>query len=382
VATFTSKFPQLGISIFPVMSALAQEHGAINLAQGFPGFPVSEELIQLVHHYLLKGYNQYSPMPGILRLRELISQKQAKLYGTYFDPETEISIAAGATEAVFSAISAFVNTGDEVILFDPTFDIYPPAIELNGGKVVRIPLVFPEFEYDWEKVKAAISPRTKMILLNSPHNPTGKILTLSDIDTLAELVKDTHILILSDEVYEHMVFDGASHHCLAAHPELKERTLVIASLGKVFHCTGWRIGYCMAPRALSAEFRKAHQFVTFSANTPIQYAMADYLENEDHYLSLPTFFQAKRDLFRDLMAPSPFQLLHSEGSYFQLASYAGLSDLPDVEFAKWLTQTHQVASIPISVFYENGTDNKVIRFCFAKEEEELERAALKLGAVR
>lgn len=378
---FVSKFPQLGISIFPVMSALALQHKAINLAQGFPGFAVSEELIELVHNYLRRGQNQYSPMPGVLRLREVISQKQQKLYGAYYDPETEVSIAAGATEAVFSAISATVKQGDEVIIFDPAFDIYAPAIELNGGKVVRVPLHFPDFHYDWEKVKSAISPHTSLILINSPHNPTGRVLRKEDLDQLAQLVEGTNIVILSDEVYEHMVFDGLPHYCLGADPRLKDRTMVIASLGKVFHCTGWRIGYCMAPKALSAEFRKAHQFVTFSANTPIQYAMADYLENEKNYLSLPSFFQQKRDFFREKMRGSRFELLPAEGSYFQLATYQKLSDLHDVEFAKQLTIEHGVASIPISVFYKDGRDNKVIRFCFAKEEGELERAAEKLSLI-
>ena len=374
-----SKFPALGISIFPVMSALAHQHKAINLAQGFPGFPVSEELIGLVHHYLREGYNQYSPMQGILRLREVISQKQQKLYGTYFDPETEVTIAAGATEAMFSAISAVVKTGDEVIVFEPAFDIYVPAIELNGGKVVRIKLKHPDFHYDWEEVKAAITAKTKLMIINSPHNPTGRVLRKEDVDALAEIVKDTKILVLSDEVYEHMVFDGKEHFCLAVHPLLKDRTMVVASLGKVFHCTGWRIGYCLAPKVLSAEFRKAHQFVTFSANTPIQYAMADYLENEWNYLSLSSFFQTKRDLLRDLLKGSKFELLPAEGSYFQLASYKEITDQHDVEFAKWLTVEHGVASIPISVFYKDGTDDKIIRFCFAKEENELGKAAEKLG---
>lgn len=376
-----SKFPALGISIFPVMSALAHQHKAINLAQGFPGFPVSEELIGLVHQYLRDGHNQYSPMPGILRLREVISQKQQKLYGTYFDPETEVTIAAGATEAMFSAISAMVKAGDEVILFEPAFDIYVPAIELNGGKAIRLKLKYPDFHYDWEEVKAAVSPRTKLILINSPHNPTGRVFRKEDEEALVEIVKDTHIFVLSDEVYEHMVFDGMEHLCLAAHPALKDRTLVVASLGKVFHCTGWRIGYCLGPKALSTEFRKAHQFVTFSANTPIQFAMADYLQNETNYLCLPQFFQTKRDLLRDLLKESKFELLPAEGSYFQLASYKGISDQHDVDFAKWLTTEHGVASIPISVFYKDGTDHKVIRFCFAKEEEELRRAAELLSAL-
>lgn len=360
------------------MSALAVQHSAFNLAQGFPGFSVDQVLIDLVYKYMSNGLNQYSPMAGVLKLREALSIKQQKLHQLYYHPETEITICAGATEAVFSAISAVLNEGEEVICFEPVFDIYPPAVLLNKGKLVRIKLKQPHFDYDWEEVKSKITSKTKLIILNSPHNPTGKILTSNDIDQLANIVKDTNIIVLSDEVYEHIVFDGNQHICLATHPELKHRTIVVASLGKVFHCTGWRIGYCLAPEKLSAEIRKMHQFVTFSANTAIQYAMAEYLKSEQHYLSLPDFFQQKRDFFASKLANSSFKLLPSEGSYFQLASYSSISQQSDIEFAKMLTIEHGVAGIPISCFYEDSQDDKIIRFCFAKDANELEEAAARL----
>ncbi len=377
----SSKFPDLGISIFPVMSALAQKHKAINLAQGFPGFAVSDELIDLVSKYMKEGHNQYSPMTGVLRLREALSIKQLKTQNVYYHPETEITIAAGATEAVFSAISAVVNEGDEVIVFEPVFDIYPPAIALNKGKIIRIKLQQPDFKYDWDEIASKITNKTKLIILNSPHNPTGSILGHDDILKLIHLVQNTNILILSDEVYEHMVFDNKTHICLASYPALKDRTMVVASLGKVFHCTGWRIGYCMAPEKLTTEFRKVHQFVTFSANTAIQYAMADYLLNELNFINLPSFFQQKRDSFIQKLKSSRFEILPTSGSYFQLVNYSAISDLADVEFAKWLTEVHGVASIPISVFYSDFQDDKLIRFCFAKEENELAEAARKLSAI-
>ena len=374
-----SKFPNLGISIFATMSALSQQHNTINLAQGFPGFSVDQVLIDLVYKYMSDGFNQYSPMAGVLKLREAISTKQKKLYDLYYNPESEITICAGATEAVFSTISAFVNEGDEVICFEPAFDIYPPAVLLNKAKLVKIKLKQPNFEYDWEEVKDKITSKTKLIILNSPHNPTGKVLKYNDIQQLANLVKDTEIIILSDEVYEHIVFDNKPHICLATHPDLKNRTIIIASLGKVFHCTGWRIGYCLAPEKLSAEIRKVHQFVTFSVNTAIQYAMAEYLESEQHYLELPYFFQQKRDFFSLQLANSSFKLLPSDGSYFQLASYASISQQSDIDFTKKLTTEYGVASIPISSFYGDGQDDKIIRFCFAKETNDLAEAALRLS---
>ena len=377
----SSKFPQLGISIFPEMSALAQKHQAINLAQGFPGFPVDSALIELVYKYMKEGFNQYSPMPGVMRLREVLAEKQKKCYGLKYNPLSEVTIAGGATEAVFSTLSAFIHAGDEVIQFEPVFDIYPPAIELNHGKTVRIKLSQPNFSYDWELVRKAISPKTRMIIVNTPHNPAGTVLTQWDIDQLADIVRGTNILILSDEVYEHMTFDGKRHISPASHPELYERTIITASLGKVFHCTGWRIGYCLAPASLSAEIRKVHQFVTFSANTAIQYAMADYLEIESNYLDLNHFFQKKRDLFASKMAKSRFDLLPVQGSYFQLASYKNISNQSDVEFAKWLTSEHKVATIPISVFYSDQKDDHIVRFCFAKEESELIEAAERLSGI-
>ena len=360
------------------MSALAQQHNAINLAQGFPGFSVDQDLIDLVYKYMSKGLNQYSPMVGVLKLREALNLKQQKLHQLYYNPESEITICAGATEAVFSAISAVINEGDDVICFEPVFDIYPPAVHLNKGKLIRIKLKQPHFDYDWEEVKSKINSKTKLIILNSPHNPTGKVLTNEDLNQLANIVKDTNIIVLSDEVYEHIVFDGKQHICLAIHPELKHRTIIVASLGKVFHCTGWRIGYCLAPEKLSAEIRKVHQFVTFSANTAIQYAMAEYLESDQHYLGLPDFFQQKRDFFASRLTNSSFKLLPSEGSYFQLASYSAISQQSDIEFAKMLTIEHGVASIPISCFYADGQDDKIVRFCFAKETNELEVAASRL----
>ncbi|MBY0426046.1 MAG: methionine aminotransferase [Cytophagales bacterium] len=376
-----SKFPHLGISIFPEMSTLAQKHHAINLAQGFPGFPVDSALIDLVYKYMKEGFNQYSPMPGVMRLREVLAEKQKKCYGLKYIPISEVTIAGGATEAVFSTLSAFIHAGDEVIQFEPVFDIYPPAIELNHGKTVRIKLSQPDFSYDWDLVRKAITPKTKMIIVNTPHNPAGTVLTLEDINQLAEIVRGTNILLLSDEVYEHMTFVGRTHVSPASHPELYDRTIITASLGKVFHCTGWRIGYCLAPASLSVEIRKVHQFVTFSANTSIQYAMADYLEIESNYLDLNDFFQKKRDLFTTKMAKSRFDLLPVQGSYFQLASYKRISNQNDVEFAKWLTAEHKVATIPISVFYSDHQDDHLIRFCFAKEESELEAAAERLFSI-
>ena len=363
------------------MSALAQQYGAINLAQGFPGFEVSEQLVDLVGTYMRKGVNQYSPMEGVLRLREVISQKQKKLYGISYDVATEVTISAGATEAVFAAISAFVHEGDEVICFEPVFDIYPPAIDFNKGKLIRIKLETPHFHYDWDKVAALVNPKTKLIILNTPHNPTGKILTAIDIEKLVAIVKNTSIVVISDEVYEHMVFDGKSHLSLASHPQLYDRTVVIASLGKVFHCTGWRIGYCLAPKYLTAEIRKVHQFVTFSANTPIQYAMADFLEQQENYLSLSKFFQQKRDFFIAQMSGSAFKFLPTDGSYFLLADYSAISQMSDLEFVKWITQKHAVAAIPVSVFNADGQDDKLIRFCFAKKEQELAEAAKRLCVI-
>jgi methionine transaminase len=373
-----SKLPKIGTTIFTVMSHLSHEHNAINLAQGFPGFPCSEKLINLVHKYMLKGCNQYAPMPGIIGLREKISQKTNELYGAEFDPEKEITITCGATEACYAAITAMVKAGDEVIIFEPAFDCYIPIIELSGGKPVFVELHYPDYKINWEKVKEKINPKTRMIIINSPHNPTGSVLSSDDLDQLGKLVKDTDILILSDEVYEHIIFDRIRHESVLLRPELRERSMVISSFGKTFHTTGWRMGYCLATAKISAEFRKVHQFITFSAPTPIQFALAEFLEEKEMYLCLPDFYQKKRDLFAELMKPSGFEFTEASGTYFQLMSYKNISDEHDVDLAKRLTIEAGVASIPVSVFYHNRTDEKILRFCFAKEDDTLKRAAEKL----
>jgi methionine transaminase len=373
-----SRLPKIGTTIFTVMSQLSHEHNAINLAQGFPGFACSEKLINLVHDYMLKGYNQYAPMPGIMPLRERISQKTKELYGAVFDADKEITITCGATEACYAAITAMVRDGDEVIIFEPAFDCYIPIIELNGGKPVFVELHYPDYKINWKTVEEKISPKTRMIIINSPHNPTGSVLSAEDLDQLSRLVKDTNILIMSDEVYEHIIFDGTRHESILLRPELRERSLVISSFGKTFHTTGWRIGYCLAPAHISAEFIKIHQFITFSAPTPIQYALADYLEDKEMYLSLPDFYQKKRDLFIELMKPSRFKFIPASGTFFQLMSYKNISNEHDVDLAKRLTIEAGVASIPVSVFYHNRSDEKILRFCFAKEDDTLKRAAEKL----
>jgi methionine transaminase len=373
-----SKLPKIGTTIFTVMSQLSHEHNAINLAQGFPGFPCSEKLINLVHHYMLKGYNQYAPMPGIMQLREKISQKTRELYNADFDAEKEITMTCGATEACYAAITSMVRPGDEVIIFEPAFDCYIPIIELSGGKPVFVELHYPDYKINWKNVEEKISQRTRMIIINSPHNPTGSVLSKEDLDQLCKLVKGTEILILSDEVYEHIIFDSIRHESVLFRPELRERSMVISSFGKTFHTTGWRVGYCLAPAHISAEFRKIHQFITFSAPTPMQYALADYLEEKEMYLGLPDFYQKKRDLFAELMKTSRFEFMPASGTYFQLMSYKNISDEHDVDLAKRLTIEAGVASIPVSVFYHNRTDEKILRFCFAKEDDTLKRAAEKL----
>jgi methionine aminotransferase len=350
----------------------------IILAQGFPGFPCSEKLIELVGKYMRKGFNQYAPMPGIISLREKISQKTQELYGAYFDPATEITVTCGATEACYAAITAMVRPGDEVIIFEPAFDCYIPIIELSGGKPVFVELHYPDYKINWKTVEEKISPKTRMIIINSPHNPTGSVLSSVDLDELSRLVKGTDILLMSDEVYEHIIFDGKRHESILLRPELREHSMVISSFGKTFHTTGWRMGYCVAPAALSAEFRKVHQFITFSAPTPMQYAIADYLEEKEMYTSLPEFYQKKRDLFTGLMKGSRFDFIPSEGTYFQLMSYKKISHEHDVDLAKRLTKEIGVASIPVSVFYHNRTDEQILRFCFAKEDDTLKEAAEKL----
>jgi len=375
----SSKLPSVGTTIFSVMSKLAQTHQAINLSQGFPDYPVNPKLIELIHEALKNNYNQYAPMPGLPFLLDEIAALIKRVYGFEANPENEITVTSGGTEALFNAITAIVHPEDEVIIFEPCYDSYVPAIELSGGIPVPISLNPDTYTIDWEKVKKRINQRTKAIIINSPHNPSGSILQLSDIHELSKLTSGTDIIIISDEVYEFFNFDSERHESILRFPELRERSFVISSFGKSLHATGWKIGYCVAPPNLTKEFRKVHQYVTFSTNTPVQWAIAQYLhENPDFYLHLSPFFQEKRDFFRNLMQNSRFELLPCSGTYFQLASYSQISKESDVAFCERLTKEYGVAAIPLSVFYKNNTDNHVIRFCFAKKEETLIAAAEKL----
>jgi methionine aminotransferase len=374
----TSKLPNVGITIFATMSQLAAKHGAINLSQGFPNFEVDQQLKDLTNHYVQSGYNQYAPMTGLMELRQAIALKKEGLYGCSLDPDTEITITNGATEAIYSAISALIRPGDEVIVFEPAYDSYVPAIEVNGGVAVPLRLTSPDYHIDWNQVKDMVSPKTRMIMINTPHNPTGTILRQEDIKALSEIVADTNILVLSDEVYQHLIYDGNQHESVLRYPDLYQRSIITMSFGKTFHATGWRIGYAIAPPEITAEIRKVHQFNTYSINRPLQHALADYLATPDNYLSLPGFFQQKRDLFLKAMADTPFEFLDCTGTYFVLATYSKISDLGDQEFARWLTTEKGVAVIPISSFYSDGTDEKIVRFCFAKTEEVLLGAAERL----
>jgi methionine aminotransferase len=371
-----SKLPQVGTTIFTVMSHLAAECGAINLSQGYPDFSAPEELLDLVARHLQAGHNQYAPMAGLPELREQIALKTERLYGRKTDPESEVTVTSGATEALFSAIEAFVHPGQEVIVFDPAYDSYEPAIRLAGGRTLHIPMLAPDFQVDWNRVANAINKNTRMIILNTPHNPTGSVLTDEDIEMLSELTRETEILLLGDEVYEHMIFDQRIHASLLRFPALSQRSLVISSFGKTYHATGWKIGYCVASPNLMAEFRKVHQFVQFCVVTPMQYALADFLATRpEHYLELPEFYEQKRDRFCELLEPSRFELEPSAGTYFQLARYSSITSEPDVEFSKRLTRESGVACIPVSVFYESPPDQHLLRFCFAKDTETLEQAA-------
>ena len=373
-----SKLPDVGITIFTVMSNLANEHSATNLSQGFPDFDVDPKLLDLVDKYMRAGYNQYAPMQGVFALRARIAEKAQQLYEAAYDPATEITVTSGATEALFAAITAVVQTGDEVIVMEPAFDCYVPAIELNGGTPVFVKYRFPDYHIDWDDVKRAITSKTRLIILNSPHNPTGAVLSSEDISALKRIARDTDVLIVSDEVYEHIIFDGRVHESMARHPELAQRSFVISSFGKTYHTTGWKIGYCLAPEPLSAEFQRVHQFLTFASNTPIQHAYAEFMQNKNAYLKLSEFYQQKRDTFLALIEPSRFKPIPCGGTYFQMLDYSAISDEPDAAFAKRLTIEHGVASIPPSVFYHDGEDHRVLRFCFAKKDETLERAAEKL----
>lgn len=371
---FKSKLPNLGTTIFTTMSALAAEHCAINLSQGFPNFEADSELLKLLGEYAERGFNQYAPMIGLPALREQLSIKTEKLYGAVYDSDNEITITSGATEAIFAAITATVSTGDEVIVFEPAYDSYLPAIELNGGVPVYITLHYPNFQVNWDYVASKITNKTKLIIVNTPHNPTGSVFSKSDLDKLAEIIQGKNIYLIGDEVYEHIIFDDLEHYSLCKSPFLKERSFICGSFGKTFHVTGWKIGYCLAPKALSVEFRKIHQYLTFSSFTPAQYALAEYLKNEAHYLSIPTFYQSKRDIFLKSIANSRLEFVPSQGSFFQNVSYRRITDQNDVDFAVYLTKELGVASIPISVFYHERIDEKVLRFCFAKDEATLQKA--------
>jgi len=374
-----SKLPDVGTTIFSVMSNMATEYDAINLSQGYPDFDVPAELAERLNHYTVSGYNQYPPMHGVAYLREQIAQKVKDLYAVSVNVNSEITITSGATEALFVAIHTLVGNGDEVIVFDPAFDCYDPAIKLAGGKAIHIPLSSRCFSIDWERVGEAITSRTKAIIINSPHNPTGSVISSSDLDELAELACANDIAVISDEVYEHMVFDGQQHHTIAAHPGLRDRSFVISSFGKTYHATGWKVGYCIAAPALTVEFRKVHQFVTFTTHTPTQWAIADYMDHHpEHHKALPAFYQAKRDLFAQALTEVGFGLVPSQGTYFQLATYESLSNLPDMEFVTQLTQKVRVAAIPVSVFYDVPPEIHWVRFCFAKENDTLLEAARRL----
>jgi methionine aminotransferase len=377
---FQSKLPQVGTTIFTVMSALAAEYKAINLGQGFPDYAMDEALTDLVNKAMRDGHNQYVHMAGYGPLREAIATKVQKLYGTKISANHNVTVTPGGTYAIYSAITAVIHPGDEVIVFEPAYDSYIPNIEINGGKAIRISLRYPDYSIDWNAVKAAVSSKTKMILLNTPHNPTGAVLSENDIQQLRNVVAGTNIIIMSDEVYEHLIFDGKKHESMLRYPDLLERSFVAFSFGKVYNCTGWKLGYCIAPEAYTKEFRKVHQYNAFSCHTPVQVALSQFLPQEDAYLNLGKELQQKRDYFRALMASTPFKFIPSYGSYFEMYSYAGASEETEKELAVRLVKEFGVATIPASAFYTNGTDNMVLRFCFAKKENTLQEAAARLQA--
>lgn len=375
-----SKLPHVGTTIFTVMSRLAQEHDAINLSQGFPDFDCSRALRDLFTKAVHSGLNQYPPMAGIPVLRERIAEKMQALYGTAYDPEHEITVVPGATYGIFTAIAAFIRPGDEVILFEPAYDSYEPGVSTAGGKAVFVPLVLPDYHVDWDKVQKAITPRTRMIILNSPHNPTATVLSAEDMRMLESVLRATDIVVVSDEVYEHIVFDGHKHQSVASFPGLAERSFVVSSFGKTYHVTGWKMGYVLAPKELTAEFRKVHQFTTFAVVTPIQHALADFMAaRPEHFEQLPAFYQAKRDRFCELLANSRFRFRPAAGTFFQVLDYSEISAEADVDIARRLTEEIRVASIPISVFCESPFPERQLRFCFAKDDETLVEAAERLS---
>ncbi|VAV85936.1 Aspartate aminotransferase [hydrothermal vent metagenome] len=372
---FSSKLPNIETTIFTVMGALANKHNAINLSQGFPNFKSDQKLIDLVNNAMNNGYNQYAPMAGVFKLREAIANKFDLLYGTSYHPETEITVTAGATQAIFTIISTFIRKDDEVIIFRPAYDCYEPTITLNGGKTISVQLEAPNYSINWEEVKRKINDSTKMIIINTPQNPSGSLFSKYDMLQLQALTKGTDIIVLSDEVYEHIIFDGEKHQSACLFPDLKSRSFIVASFGKTFHNTGWKMGYCCAPKELMEEFKKVHQFNVFCVNHPVQKALADYLQEARHYQELSEFYQEKRDFFLNLIKDSRFKFTPSKGTYFQVLDYSEITSEYDVDFAKRLTIENGLASIPLSVFNENGLDNKVLRFCFAKTEDTLKKAA-------
>ncbi|MFD2200740.1 methionine aminotransferase [Shivajiella indica] len=377
-----SKLPHVGTTIFTIMSKMASDYNAINLSQGYPGFDCYPYLRDLVSEYMRRGFNQYAPMSGVPILKARIAEKTKQVYGVQFEAESEVTVVSGATEALFSAVTAVVRKGDEVILLEPAYDSYAPAVELNGGIPVYVPLKLPDFSVDWEKVKVAITEKTRLIMINSPHNPCGYVWTQNDLEILAELIKDKEIFIISDEVYEHITFDGRKHLPLFSHELLKSRTFACGSFGKTFHITGWKIGYCLAPKELTTEFRKIHQFVTFSTSTPMQYALADFLEDPSRYMYLNEFYERKRDLFCEGLKETAFSFTPAQGSFFQLVSYSHLTNESDFDLAIRITKENGVASIPVSVFYHNKLDHKLLRFCFAKDDEVLEKGLELLAKVK
>lgn len=370
-----SKLPNVKTTIFTVMSSLASKHNAINLSQGFPNFGCDPKLIELVNKAMKAGYNQYAPMPGLMELREIIAQKFNLLYSSTYDPEHEITITAGASQAIYSIISTFIRGKDEVIIFRPAFDCYEPAIELNGGKTISVQLEAPLYKINWNDVKQKISSKTKMIITNTPHNPSGTIWSKNDVAQLQALTQGTDILVISDEVYEHIIFDGEQHQSACLFPDLKSRTFITASFGKTLHCTGWKIGYCCGPKVLMEEFRKVHQFDVFCVHHPTQKAIAEYLKEPSRYLKLPLFYQEKREMFLDLIKDSRFKFFPSKGTYFQVLQYSDITDEYDMDFATRLITEKGIASIPMSVFNESEMDQKVLRFCFAKTDDTLKKAA-------
>lgn len=377
----TSRLPQVGTTIFTVMSALAQQHGAVNLGQGFPDFDCDPRLLDAVERAMRTGLNQYPPMTGVPVLREAVAAKVEALYGRRYDPGTEITITAGATQAIITAILAIVHPGDEVIVLDPCYDSYEPNIELAGGRAVHVPLTPGTFRPDFARIAAALSPKTRAIVINTPHNPSATVWTAAEMEQLATLLRPTDVFVIADEVYEHMVYDGARHESVARHPELAQRAFIVSSFGKTYHVTGWKIGYVAAPAPLTAEFRKVHQFNVFTVNTPMQHGLAAFMSDASHHLNLPDFYQRKRDLFRAGLAKTRFELLESQGSYFQCVRYDAISDETEEAFCRRLTAETGVAAIPLAAFYQGGFEQRIVRFCFAKKDETLKLALERLAAL-